>query len=100
MKTCIFGATGMVGKGVLLECLEDARVESVLIIVRRASGMSHPKLREIVHPDFFDYSAIQSEFAELDACFFCLGLSSGGHEGGRKQTPATWEICGTALLFA
>jgi uncharacterized protein YbjT (DUF2867 family) len=78
MKVVIFGATGMVGKGVLFECLEDARVENVLAVVRRAGDLHHPKLREIVHDDFFDFSAIQSEFASLGACFFCLGVSSVG----------------------
>jgi uncharacterized protein YbjT (DUF2867 family) len=78
MKIVIFGATGMVGKGVLLECLDDARVERILLISRHALGIDHLKLREIIHQDFFDFSAIQSEFAALDACFFCLGVSSVG----------------------
>ena len=78
MKAVIFGATGMVGKGVLLECLDDARVDSVLVISRRTIDMTHPKLREIVHQDFFDFSPIRSEFAPCDACFFCLGVSSVG----------------------
>jgi len=78
MKVVIFGATGMVGKGALLECLDDRRVESVLIVVRHPSGLSHPKLREIIHKDFFDFSGIQSQFADRDACFFCLGVSSVG----------------------
>ena len=68
----------MVGKGALLECLDDRRVESVLIVVRHPSGLSHPKLREIIHQDFFDFSGIQSQFADRDACFFCLGVSSVG----------------------
>ena len=78
MKVVIFGATGMVGKGVLFECLEEARVESVLVLVRRPGDVRHPKLREIVHNDFFDFSAVQPQFASLDACFFCLGVSSVG----------------------
>jgi putative NADH-flavin reductase len=81
MKVAIFGATGMVGKGVLLECLDDPRVESVLVVVRSPIGVSHPKLREIIHEDFFDISGIQRQFADLDACFFCIGVSS-GHEQG------------------
>ena len=68
----------MVGKGALLECLEDERVESVLVAVRRPGEVHHPKLREMIHNDFFDFSAVQSEFASLDACFFCLGVSSVG----------------------
>lgn len=78
MKVVIFGATGMNGKGTLLECLDDPRVESVLIVVRNPSGLSHPKLREIIHKDFFDFSGIQPQFADRDACFFCLGVSSVG----------------------
>src|SRR6266853_3578423 len=78
MKVVIFGATGMVGKGVLLECLDDPRVESVLVIVRNHIDVSHPKLREIIHEDYFDFSGIQAQFADLDACFFCIGVSSVG----------------------
>jgi uncharacterized protein YbjT (DUF2867 family) len=78
MKVVVFGATGMVGKGVLLECLDDARVESVMVVSRHPIDVSHRKLREILHQDFFDFSGIQSEFVERDACFFCLGVSSIG----------------------
>jgi hypothetical protein len=68
----------MVGQGVLLECLASAEVESVLSIARRMSGRSHPKLREIVHQDFTDFSAIEGQLSGYDACFFCLGVSSIG----------------------
>lgn len=68
----------MVGKGVLLECLDDRRVERVLVISRHPVDVRHPKLREIMHQDFFDFGAIQSQFVDLDACFFCLGVSSIG----------------------
>ena len=78
MNVVIFGATGMVGKGVLLECLDDERVDRVLVVARRPVAIAHPKLREIVHDDFFDFTRIASEFIELDACFFCLGVSSVG----------------------
>jgi uncharacterized protein YbjT (DUF2867 family) len=78
MKAIIFGATGMVGKGVLLECLDDARVEHVLLVSRHPIDISDTKVREILHQDFFDFSAIQSQFADRDACFFCLGVSSVG----------------------
>ena len=78
MNVAIFGATGMVGKGVLLECLDDDRVERVLVVSRQPIDVTHPKLREIIHLDFFDFSAIQSQFTDLDACFFCLGVSSVG----------------------
>ena len=78
MNVVIFGATGMVGRGVLLECLDDARVERVLVISRRQTGVNHPKIREVIHQDFFDFTAVQSQFTALDACFFCLGVSSIG----------------------
>jgi uncharacterized protein YbjT (DUF2867 family) len=78
MKVILFGATGMVGQGVLRECLLDPKVERVLIIGRRASGQQHAKLREIVHADFSDFSTIEAELSGYDACFFCLGVSSAG----------------------
>src|SRR6202166_1302195 len=78
MKVILFGATGMVGQGVLRECLLDAGVESVLAVGRSPTGRQHAKLREIVHDDFIDYSAIEPQLAGYDACFFCLGVSSVG----------------------
>ena len=78
MNVVIFGASGMVGSGALLECLSDEHVTSVLVIGRSSCGMRHQKLREILHADFFDYLPIQSSFADRDACFFCLGVSSVG----------------------
>ncbi len=78
VKVVLFGASGMVGGGVLLECLDDARVESVLVVGRRACGVSHPKLTEILHEDFFDFKALATRFRGLDACFFCLGVSAAG----------------------
>lgn len=78
MKVIIFGATGMVGQGVLRECLADSSIESVLAVGRRRTGQSHPKLREIVHDNFLDFSGLESQLAGFDACFFCLGVSSLG----------------------
>jgi uncharacterized protein YbjT (DUF2867 family) len=78
MKIILFGATGMVGQGVLRECLLDAGVDSVLAVGRSSTGQVNPKLREIVHDNFLDYSAIESELRGYDACFFCLGVSSVG----------------------
>ena len=78
IKAIITGATGMVGEGVLLECLEHPDVEQVLVINRRPGGVSHPKLREIVHADFFDLKPIEPELVGFNACFFCLGVSSVG----------------------
>ncbi len=78
MKAIITGATGMVGEGVLLECLENTGVEQVLVINRRPGGVSHPKLREIIHGDFFNLLPIEQHLMGFDACFFCLGVSSVG----------------------
>jgi uncharacterized protein YbjT (DUF2867 family) len=78
MKVVLFGATGMVGQGVLRECLLDAAVESVVAVGRNPTGQRHAKLHEIVHDDFLDFSRIASQLAGYDACFFCLGVSSLG----------------------
>ena len=78
MKVILFGATGMVGQGVLRECLLDPDVESVLTIGRSVTGQRHAKLREIVHRAFNDFSSIELELAGFDACFFCLGVTSLG----------------------
>lgn len=76
IKVIITGATGMVGKGVLLECLENPAVSAVLVVSRRLLGMQHPKLIEIVHGDFFDLSSIEQHLQGYDACYFCLGVSA------------------------
>ena len=68
----------MVGEGVLLECLQDPDVEQVLVINRKPGSITHPKLREIFHKDFFDLSPIEAQLSGYDACFFCLGASSVG----------------------
>ncbi|MFE7069547.1 NAD-dependent epimerase/dehydratase family protein [Streptomyces sp. NPDC057620] len=78
MKVILFGATGMVGRGVLRECLRDAAVESVLVIGRTTVGVTHPKLREIVRADLTDFGGLEGELSGYDACFFCLGVSSAG----------------------
>ncbi|MGN6292981.1 MAG: NAD-dependent epimerase/dehydratase family protein, partial [Chitinophagaceae bacterium] len=78
MKVIITGTTGMVGEGVLHVCLQDPRIESVLIINRKTLGRTHPKLKEILHADFYDLSAIENDLRGYDACFFCLGVSSIG----------------------
>jgi uncharacterized protein YbjT (DUF2867 family) len=78
MNVVLFGASGMVGQGVLIECLDDPGVKRVVSVVRRSTGVTHAKLTEIVHADFFDYTAIESSLRDLDACFFCLGVSSVG----------------------
>ena len=78
IRVIITGATGMVGEGVMHGCLENPAVEAVLIVNRKPSGCEHPKLKEIVHTDFFNFSAIENELSDYDACFFCLGISSIG----------------------
>jgi nucleoside-diphosphate-sugar epimerase len=78
VKTIITGATGMVGEGVLLECLHHPDVEQVLVINRKPGGVSHPKLREIIHADFFNLASIEPQLTGYNACFFCLGVSSVG----------------------
>ena len=78
MRVILFGATGMVGQGVLRECLLDPGVEQVLAVVRAATGRRDEKLRELVVRDFLDYSSVEKELAGYDACFFCLGVTSAG----------------------
>ncbi len=82
LKVIITGATGMVGEGVLLECLSNPAVESVLVVNRKSGEVTHPqakeKLKEIVHSDFYNLSAIESQLNGYNACFFCLGTSSVG----------------------
>src|SRR4051812_48276298 len=78
MKVIVFGATGMIGQGVLRECLLDPGVESVLAVGRTATGRRDAKLREIVVPDIAHLSPVQSQLSGYDACFFCLGIPSAG----------------------
>ena len=78
MNVLLFGATGMVGQGVLRECLLDPGVASVVSIGRSPTGVSHPKLREILHADLTNYAPIESQLSGFDACFFSLGISSAG----------------------
>ena len=72
------GATGMVGKGVLLECLEDDRISEVVSISRRALGMDHPKLKELLHADFSEFDSVKDQLAGYDACYACMGVSAAG----------------------
>ncbi len=91
MKVILFGATGMVGQGVLRECLRDDRVEHVLAIGRGTTGQTHAKLREFVHKDLLDYSAIEGELSGYDACFFCLGVSAAGMSE-QDYTRVTYDL--------
>lgn len=78
IRAIITGVTGMVGEGVLHEALNATDVESVLVINRRPCGISHPKLKEIIHSDFHNFGSIESNLRNYNACFFCLGVSSVG----------------------
>lgn len=78
IKAIITGATGMVGEGVLHECLQHPDVEEVLVIGRRPCGVTHPRLKEVIHADFHNLSAIENQLSGYNACFFCLGVSSVG----------------------
>jgi uncharacterized protein YbjT (DUF2867 family) len=91
VKIILFGATGMVGQGVLLECLRDPGVERVLVIGRTSIGNQNEKVREIVHRDFLDFSSIADQLGGYDACFFCLGVSSVGM-AERDYTRVTYDF--------
>ena len=93
IKSIITGVTGMVGEGVLHECLLHPQVEAVLVINRKPCGVVHPKLKEIIHADFFDLSAIESQLSGYNACFFCLGVSSVG-----MKEPEYYKITYTLTL--
>lgn len=78
MKVILTGATGMVGEGVLLECLRNPKVSEVLVVGRRHYQMEHPKLKELLVPDFLKMDAFSQQLKGYDACFFCAGISSVG----------------------
>ncbi len=91
IKAIVTGATGMVGEGVLMECLIHPDVEQVLVITRRPSGVAHPKLKEIIHKDFHDLTPIQHELIGYNACYFCLGVSSIGMSEA-EYTRVTYDL--------
>jgi len=74
----ITGTTGMVGEGVLIRCLNSTEIDSVLVINRKPCGYTHPKLKEIIHLDFFNFAPIEAQLSGYNACFFCLGITSVG----------------------
>jgi uncharacterized protein YbjT (DUF2867 family) len=96
MKVIITGATGMVGEGVLFECLENPKVSEVLSISRRHYELQHPKLKELLVPDFFQLGQFTGDIKGYDACFFCAGISSVGMKED-KFTEITYD---TTLAFA
>ena len=91
IRAIITGATGMVGKGVLFECLDSPDVEAVLVVSRHPLVMRHEKLKEIIHKDFFDLSAIEDELKGYNACYFCLGVSAVGLSE-EKYTSLTYDL--------
>lgn len=78
IKAIVTGATGMVGEGVMYECLQHPDVEEVLVLTRKPSGYSHPKLKELIHADFYNVEPIKEQLKGYNACLFCLGVSSVG----------------------
>ena len=98
MDVLLFGATGMVGQGVLRECLLDNGVARVVTLGRSATGQAHPKLREIVHANLLDLTPIESELRGLDACFYSLGATAAGKseaEYTRINYDLTLSVAGT-----
>ncbi len=91
MKVILFGATGMVGQGVLRECLLDADIDRVLVIGRKPTGVTHPKLRELIRKDMFDVDVPDSDLSGYDACLFCLGVSSAGMSEA-EYTRLTYDL--------
>jgi nucleoside-diphosphate-sugar epimerase len=101
MNVVMFGATGMIGQGVLRECLIDPGVERVLSVGRAATGRGHPKLRDLVHLDFSNFSAIANDMTGYDACFFCLGVSSAGMtEPDYRRVTYDIPVAAAAVLVA
>jgi uncharacterized protein YbjT (DUF2867 family) len=96
IKVIITGATGMVGEGVLFECLQNPTVNEVLIINRKHYELSHTKLKELIVPDFFELNTFAENIKGYDACFFCAGISSVGMKED-KFTRITYD---TTLAFA
>lgn len=91
IKVIVTGSTGMVGEGVLLECLKHPNVDSILLINRRPCSITHPKLQEIIHIDFFDLRPVESRLSGYDACFFCAGVSSVGMKE-QEYRKITYEL--------
>jgi uncharacterized protein YbjT (DUF2867 family) len=95
LAVVLFGATGMVGQGALLECIDDPRVRAVLVIGRSSCGVTHPKVRELVRADLFHYDDLRGELAGYDACLFCLGVASAGMDEP-SYTRITLDIAASA----
>jgi uncharacterized protein YbjT (DUF2867 family) len=100
VKVIVFGATGMVGQGVLRECLADPSIERVLVVGRTATGVVDGRLREIVRADLLDLSDLADELSGYDACFFCLGVSSAGMAEDRYRRVTYDLTVGVARILA
>ena len=90
-KVIITGSTGMIGKGVLIECLESEQIDKVLVLNRSSVEVAHPKIRVIIHRDFLNFETIKEDLSTYDACFFCLGVSSIGMNE-KDYTKITYSI--------
>lgn len=100
LKVIITGATGMIGEGVLHECLNHPEVEKVLVITRKSCGYSNPKLTEILHDDFHDFTSIEDSLRGYNACYFCLGVTSVG-KSEAEYTKLTYDLTlGFATILA
>ena len=95
-KVIITGSTGMVGKGVLLECLESDQISEVLLVNRHPIGMQHPKMREVILADFRKAEEIREEMSGYDACFYCMGVSA----VGMNEFDYSWMTYDTTESFA
>lgn len=99
MKVILFGATGMVGQGVLRECLLDAGVEKILTVGRRPTRRVDPRVNELVLHDFDDFSRYEQALTGFDACFFCLGVSSAGmKEADYRRVTYGYTLAAATLL--
>ena len=100
LKVIITGATGMIGEGVLHECLNHPEVEKVLVITRKSCGYSNPKLTEIIHDNFLDFTSISDSLKGYNACYFCLGVTSVG-KSEAEYTKLTYTLTlGFAKILA
>jgi uncharacterized protein YbjT (DUF2867 family) len=100
MRIIIFGATGMIGQGALRECLQDSEVEQVVSVVRADSAVHHEKLLQIIHTNFLDFSAVQDQFHNLDACLYCLGISSSGmNEADYSRITCDFALAAASTLL-
>ncbi|AQX06145.1 NAD-dependent epimerase/dehydratase family protein [Elizabethkingia meningoseptica] len=91
LKVIITGATGMVGEGILQECIHSPKVEKILLINRKPSGYTHPKIEELLHSNFSDISSVSEKIKGYNACFFCLGVSSVGMKE-EQYTKVTYDL--------